>query len=170
MGQMTVGVQEIAMGPIASDGGPGLALTKLGWTDADSTNSFTEEDATTTDYTALETDDPIYQKSIAGKRTLNFTILDPDPTNMVRVLGGTTSGTAPNLSWNAPVGSINIEQTVQITPEIGLALIIPRGKVTAKINHDLSKTGGKLAVDVSVVALAPTKTGVSSAIYGPPAA
>jgi len=166
-GTLTLGVSAIEMGPIASDGGPGTALTPLGLTDADSTNSFTQEDATTTDYNALESDTPVYQKSIAGKSTLIFTLLDPDPDSMVRVMGGTATGTAPNKSWNMPRGAVNIEQTVLLKSEIGMWLTIPRGKVTAKINHDLSKTGGKLAIDISVVVLIPTKAGVAPAIYGP---
>jgi hypothetical protein len=166
---ITRGVLSIAMGAVAVDGGPGTALTTLGKTDASATNSFTQDDPTETNYESLEDDDPVDVETTPGARNLNFTILDPTPANMVRVLGGTLSGSAPNQTWNAPANIPSIEQTVVITPRKGLALTIVRGKVTAKINHDLSKNGGKLAIDVSVRVLVPTKEGVSPAMYGPAA-
>lgn len=168
-GQITTGVQAIAMGPIAVDGGMGTSLTTLGYTDADATNNFTQDDPTIQDFTALEVNDPIFRKKIDGAKNLRFTILDPDPDAMVRVLGGSVSGSAPNKTWSAPLVDAAIEQSVEITPDVGLTLSIVRGYVTAKINHDFSKTTGKLAVDVIVSILTPKKAGVAPFNYGPSA-
>jgi hypothetical protein len=157
------------MGPVASDGGPGTALTTLGKTDASATNGFTQDDPTETNYESLEDDDPVDVETTPGAKNLRFTILDPIPENMVRVLGGTTSGTAPDLTWEAPDSMPDIEQTVSVVVKKGLSLTVPRGKVTAKVNHDFSKNGGKLAVDVVVRVLTPRKAGVKPFSYGPTA-
>lgn len=166
---ITRGVLSIAFGPIASDGGPGTDLTPFGKTDASATNSFTEDDPTETNYESLEDDDPIDVEVTRGARNLNITVLDITPANMVRALGGTLTGTAPNQTWNAPANMPSIELTAVVTTKQGMSLTIPRGKVTARINHDLSKNGGKLAVDVTVRVLVPTKAGVAPAMYGPAA-
>jgi hypothetical protein len=167
---MTKGVVSIAMGAIAGDGGAGTSLTTLGYTDASATNTFTQEDHTVTDYMALEVDDPVDQDIVQGPKNLNFTLLDPIPENMVRVLGGTVTGAGTGADpkvWNAPATMPDIEQTVKITSKKGMNLTIPRGKVTAKINHDLSKNGGKLTVEIRVRVLQPTKSGVAPCSYGP---
>jgi hypothetical protein len=167
---MTKGVVSIAMGALASDGGPGTVLTTLGNTDASATNNFTQEDPTITDHMALESDDPIDQDIVAGAKNFQFTLLDPNPDSMVRVLGGTVSGAgtaADPKKWEAPISMPDIEQTVKLTVKKGLNLTINRGKVTAKINHDLAKSGGKLSVDIRVRVLTPTKVGVPPCTYGP---
>jgi hypothetical protein len=166
---ITRGVQSIAMGNPASDGGVGTDLTPLGKTDASATNGFTQDDPTETPYESLENDDPEEVDVVAGPRNLRFTVLDPIPENMKRVLGGTTTGTAPNQTWNAPLSIPSIEQTVVVVVRKGLSLTIPRGQVSAKINHDFAKNGGKLAVDIVVRILAPKKEGLAPFFYGPSA-
>lgn len=168
-GIMTLGVVSIAMGAPAVDGDMGTVLTTLGNTDADSTNSFTQDDPTIVDYTALEKNEPIFRRKIPGASNFRFTLLDPEPAAMARVLGGTVTGTAPNQSWEAPLGDIAIEQSLVLTTEVGMSLSIVRGYVTAKINHDLSKTSGALKVDITVGVLTPKKAGVKPFKYGPAA-
>lgn len=167
---MTRGVTAISMGNLASDGGPGTSLTTLGNTDASATNNFVFEDPTITDYMALESDDPIDQEVTAGAKTLSITLLDPIPDAMVRVLGGTVTGAGTGADpkvWNAPLYMPDIEQTVKVTSKKGMNLTINRGKVTATVNHDFAKNGGKLVVNIKVRVLTPTKAGVLPCSYGP---
>lgn len=167
---MTRGVTAIAMGNLAGDGGPGTSLTTLGYTDASATNNFVFEDPTITDHMSLESDDPIDQEVTAGAKTLSFTLLDPIPDAMVRVLGGTVTGAGTGADpkvWNAPAFMPDIEQTVKVTVKKGMNLTINRGKVTATVNHDFARNGGKLVVNIKVRVLTPTKAGVLPCSYGP---
>lgn len=160
MGQITTGTVAINIGDVAVDGGPGTALDTIGFTDADATNEYTEEESTFTDWPVLESDTPIYTTEVPGAKTLNFTVIDPDVVALQKVLGGELTGTAPNQTWNEPLKRVSKEQTVELVPEIGLTMVIPRGRVSGRINRDLSKTTGKLALIVSVRVMQPTKTGV----------
>jgi hypothetical protein len=75
------------------------------------------------------------------------------------LFGGAATGTSPAKTWNMPATTPTIEQTVKITPADGMTLIIPRGQVTAKLNGQFSRQN-LFVIDVTVTALAPTKSGV----------
>lgn len=158
MANYTLGIASIQVGAIAGDGGPGTTLAALGKTYQDSCR-LTQEDPTTTEFFSEEDEDAVFTKTKKGKTTLTFQIMDADTDTLVKVFGGTATGTSPNKTWNAPNTTPTIEQTVKVTPQNGMTLVIPRGSITAKLNGEFSRQGLFL-IDVVVTVLTPTKAGV----------
>lgn len=154
---LTLGLASIQFGEIASDGTPATTLAPLGLTYKDSC-TMTSEDPEVTEHFAEESEDPILRKPRRGRVSFAFQIMDPDATVLQKLFGGTVTGT-PKV-WSSPTVSPLVEQTVKITPEQGLTILIARGSVTAKINAEFKKSGLFL-IDVTVVPLTPKKAGVS---------
>lgn len=154
----SIGVASIAMGAIAADGDMGTTLTALGVTYKDSAD-LQQEDAQVTDIESEENDDPEESISIKGKTTLKWSIMDMTPETLVKVLGGTVTGTAPATKWNAPATVESIERSIKVTAKNGVIYEIPRAKINAKLNVKLSKTGVAL-VDITATVMTPTKAGV----------
>lgn len=149
----TIGLTSLKMGNIAVDGGMGTTLAVIGNIYKDSCE-LSQEDASVTDIEAEEVDDPVESIEILGKRTLKFSIMDYSADTLVKVLGGTSTGT-PKV-WNAPTTSPNIEQSIEIITPKGVKINIVRCKVMAKLTAKFSKTGVAL-VDVTCKILTPTK-------------
>lgn len=152
---ITLGLAKIELGDPAADGGMGTVLATLGYTYEDTCKMATD-DPEITEFYAEEVDDPVVIKSKKGKTTLNFSIMNPGIDTLVSVLGGTKSGEAPNEVWNAPAQIPTINQSVKVTPDEGLAISIPNGYLTGKINGDFSRKG-LFMIDVSIQVLTPTK-------------
>jgi hypothetical protein len=101
MAVYTLGLASIEMGAVGSDGGMGTSLAQLGYTNKDSC-SFTQEDPETEEFYAEEVDDPVVSISRAGKKTFNFSVMNPDVEVLTALLGGTSSGTGDAAVWSAP--------------------------------------------------------------------
>ena len=152
----TLGLSKIEMGDIATDGGMGQALAVVGQTLKGSCN-VTQEDPTTNDFFAEEIDDPVVSISSRGKTTLAFSVMNPDLQVLEKLFGGTISGTGPTAKWNAPATLPAIEESVRVTPQMGLIWEFPRMKINAKINGQFSREN-IFVIEVSGTALQPTKT------------
>lgn len=162
MATYTIGVSAITLGNVASDGGPGTSLAPLGLTNEGSCK-LNQADPDTTNFFAEEQDSAVFSFSKAGATTVTFQILNPDTATLKAVFGGSIGVATVNSkqvsTWNMPASVPTIEQTVQITPQQGMVVIIPRGLVTAKLNGELAKKN-LFMIDVTVTALAPIKAGV----------
>ncbi|MVM35262.1 hypothetical protein GO755_34895 [Spirosoma sp. HMF4905] len=158
MALITRGIVSIALGAINVDGGPGTTLATLGLTKK-GTAKIQQDDGTTTDIMAEESDTPVESITTAGSTTFVWTILNPDIDTAIALFGGTATGTSPNRVWNMPASVVAIEQTVKITPTKGMSVIFPRAQVTVKLNGDFTKED-VFGFDVSIKALQPTKSGV----------
>jgi hypothetical protein len=157
----TIGLSSIEVGDVATDGGMGTTLAALGET-YQNTCKFQQEDPETTDFYAEEYDDPVFSVSKAGKTTFTFSIMNPELATLKSVLGGTIvpeNGGTPE-TWNAPSNMPIIEKSVRITPQQGIAFDIPRMKIVAKINGEISKKG-LLLIEVTGTALIPEKAGLA---------
>lgn len=159
MGLYTLGVAAISVGAIAGDGGPGTSLSPLGFTYQNSTR-LNQDDPTVTNFYVEEQSQPVKVRSTPGEISLTFQVANPDIDTLIKVFGGTASGTSPNRVWNMPATIPTIEQTVKLEPQEGLkSVIIPRGSISAKLNGEFSQQNLFL-LDITVTALVPEKTGV----------
>lgn len=155
MGQANNGIDKIELGAIAVDGGMGTTLASLGLTTEDSV-SFNFEDPTKTEYPVEETDTPFFTSVKAGKKSVTFTLANPDAAALVKVFGGTTTGTGAATVYKAPLVSPVIEQSLKITAKIGFGFNFPRVLVTAKFTDGLGRNK-LLGVTITCDVLQPTK-------------
>jgi hypothetical protein len=160
----TLGLGSIQVSAIANDGGLGTAFAALGKTYKD-TAELTGADPEVFEHYSEESDDPEETVVTKGKITVKWSIFDSDADTLVKVLGGTSSGTAPNKIWSAPDTATNIELSIKITPKAGKIINIVRAKIVAKINYKLSKNG-ILMVDIIATVLTPTKAATASITIG----
>jgi len=158
MAKYTIGISTIKLGNVAVDGGPGTSLATLGYTYEDSCK-LNQDDPEVTSFFAEEVEDAVYKKEKKGAITLTFQIMNPDTATLIALFGGTATGSSPAKTWNMPDTTPTIEQTVEITPQDGMKMVIPRGSVSAKLNGEFSRKQLFL-IDVTITALKPTKTGV----------
>lgn len=159
-----MGVSSIKIGDIAADGGPGTSLAALGGTYKDSA-SFEEDDGTDVEHEIEEADDPVELLPGATKKIITWGIINMDPSQIVKVLGGTVSGAAPNEKWNAPATKPAIYQTVEITDKNGETVTYPRCFIKAKRTWKITKTG-ILQVVIKARVMTPTKEGTAPEIQG----
>lgn len=159
-----LGVLKIEIGDIAADGDVSAAFAALGNTYKDTAN-FEEADSTDTEHECEEIDDPVAIVVGPKKRTITWGIVDVTPATLVKVLGGTVTGTGDTATWTAPDTNAIIEKSVKITPKSGLPITFPRVALKARITNKLTKTG-ILQVIITGRVLTPTKTGVKSVKIG----
>jgi hypothetical protein len=156
----TIGLTSIKVGAIAGDGGMGTTLAALGVTYQD-TAVLEQGEPEKTEFYSEESDDPIEVEVKAGITTVKWSITDFTPTILASILGGTATGTAPNDKWEAPDAAASIEKSVEILTKKGMYIRIPRAKIVAKININLSKKNIGL-VDIVATVLKPTKAATAS--------
>lgn len=155
MSQINIGVQEIAIGAIASDGGMGTTLAPLGYTEEGSA-AINWDDATETEFRVEEVDVPIHVESTPGNISLAFSVSNPDEDTLVAVMGGTKTGTGEDTVYDYPLTSVSIERSIKFTPKKGLGINIPRAKITAKFSSEVGRAA-LLKVEVSGRILQPIK-------------
>jgi len=164
----SIGITSIEIGPIGATGAMGTTLAVLGKTYKDSAELM-QDDPTLTDIESEEDDDPIETIMQKGKTTLKFSIMDYTPETLVKVLGGTVTGTAPNTVWEAPATAEDIQRSVKVTTKTGIVMSIVRAQIIAKLNAKLSKTGVAL-VDIQCRVMTPTLADTAPLTITPPAA
>lgn len=159
--KITIGLAEIALGDIESDGGMSTSLEPWGYTEEDSCQiQFAEPEIT--EFVPEEIDDPIYVSSKEGTKNVTFKVMDAGTDTLVNIFGGTvtTTGVAPNQvkTFNPPSTSVSIEKSLQITPKEGLIFKATRAKITASLDSTYSKNG-LFTITVNARILKPTKAG-----------
>ena len=154
---ITLGLSAINVGDVASDGGMGTVLSPLGKTYRDSCK-ITQEDGEEIELNSEESDDPEYVIQRAGKIKVDFSVMNPEIATLQKMLGGTVTGVGAAAVWEAPESMPEVEQSIEITPKIGLKITIPRLKMNCKI--DWSNVGTTpLLISVSGTVLVPEKAG-----------
>jgi hypothetical protein len=160
----TLGLLKIEVSDIAADGGLGTAFAPLGKTYKD-TADLQGADPSVTEHYCEESDDPEEIVETKGKVTVKWSIFDTDADVLVKVLGGTSAGTAPNKIWSAGANATNIEKSIKITPKAGKVINIVRAKLVGKVNYKLTKSG-IFMVDITATILTPTKAATASWTIG----
>ena len=157
---INIGIQKIELGAVAGDGGMGTTLAALGYT-LEGSAQLNMEDPQETDFMVEEVDTPIFVSAKLGKITLAFTVADPDEDALVKVFGGTKTGTGSATTWDFPLTPIVIENSIKLTPQKGMGFNIPRAKIAAKFTPNIGRAG-LLGVEVTATILQPTKPNTPS--------
>lgn len=159
---VTKGLNEIAIAPLAGDGGPGTVFTAVGYTSRDSETSITTADPTVTEFYANESSIAIETTTTQGATTMQFSLMAMDEDDLILWLGGTKTGAGTGPSpyvFKKGTTVTELERTVRITPASGRIGIFNRVKFTAKVNWNMGAEGLFL-VDVTGQVLQPLKAGV----------
>jgi len=150
----SIGLASIKLGAIAVDGGMSTALAALGVTYQD-TAEMVREDPEITEIYSEENDDPEEVLETRGPAIVRWSIMNVDPDEVVRVLGGEVTGTTDKV-YHSPVSKDPIELSLEIITKSGLKIEIPRAKINAKENFQFRKKG-VLLIDIEARVLTPTK-------------
>lgn len=157
-----LGVASIHIGDMAVDGDVSAAFASIGTIYKD-TASIEQETGEEIVHDAEELDDPIEIVPTKGRTKIAWGITDFTPATLVKVLGGTVTGTAPDEKWEAPDTASIIEKSVKITSKNGVTFTYPRVSLKARISYKLAKSGiAQVLIEGTV--MQPTKTGVKSCI------
>lgn len=160
----TLGLLKIEISDIAGDGGLGTSFAAIGKTYKDTADMQGVEPAVFEHYSE-ESDDPEETVITKGKVTVKWSIFDTDADTLVKVLGGTSTGTAPNKIWSVSDTGPLIYKSVKITPKTGKVISIVRAGIVGKINYKLSKNG-VFMVDITATILTPTKAATAAFSIG----
>ncbi len=156
----SLGIASIMIGDIAGDGGVATTFASLGniYKDTATIEQETGEDIV---HEAEELDDPIEVIPTKGKTKISWGIVDFTAATLVKVLGGTVSGTAPADIWQAPDSASTIEKSVKVTSKNGVTFTYPRVSLKARVSYKLAKSGiAQVLIEGTV--LQPTKPGTKS--------
>jgi hypothetical protein len=151
----TLGLLKIEISDIAVDGGLGTVFAAIGKTYKD-TADMQGADPEVFEHYSEESDDPEEVVITKGKVIVKWSIFDTDADTLVKVLGGTATGTVPNKIWSSSDTGPIITKSVKITPKTGKVINIVRAQLVGKINYKLSKNG-IFMVDIAATILTPTK-------------
>lgn len=166
-----LGLEYIKIADPEPDGGMGGttdALAALGVTYKD-TAELVQADPEVTEFFSEENDEAEEILTKKGVSEIRWAIINYNPTDMEKVLGGTVTGVDPNEVWEAPATSPDIEKSIEIKDKkSGRVMQIPRAKITAKLNWKLSRNG-IATIEVVAKVLTPTKAGEKSMYWKPSA-
>lgn len=152
------GLDGIDMADIPSDGSIPTTWTHIGVTYRDEA-TLTEDDPTETNHLSNENDDPEESDIVGGAKKLSFNLIDYDPDNLVKFMGGTATGTAPDKAWEAPAQKDKIEKAFRVRSKNGQYLIFPRVSFWAKVDYKLAPSGIAKVLVVGTV-MTPAGAGV----------
>lgn len=147
----SIGLKYIKIGDPAEDGGMGTSLAALGVTYRD-TADLVQGDPEISEIFSEENDDPEEVIESKASKSVKWSIMNFDPDEMVKVLGGTSS----NGAWHSPTIMDPIEKSIEILSKKDVRIQIPRAKIMAKLNMQFRKKGVAL-IDIEAKILTPEK-------------
>ena len=148
--EITIGIADIEFAPVSPTGGAGTEFFKVGQTLAGSFNLNTDA-GTPVVINVEEQVQPIYNRNTEGAKTMDFEVVNYDFPDIMKLMGGTTSGTV----WSAPEQALNGEFTIRITPNTGYVLQFNRVAVSAELGGNLGRDT-QLSLMISGNVLQPT--------------
>lgn len=156
-GLINIGAAKIEIGDPAVDGAMGTTLAALGYTTED-TIKFNDEGGTETEFNVEELDIALYAETQPGTKTFVFQVANPDEDTLVKVFGGTKTGTEGATTWQAPLQAPTIIKSLKFTPKKGMGFNFPKTKLSARWTSDIGKNH-LLGIEVSFKVLQPDKEG-----------
>jgi hypothetical protein len=147
------GLDYIKVGAIEGDGSMSTALAALGVT-YENTAELVQDDPEITEIKSEENVEPEEVFEVEGTKRINWSIMNYDPDELVKIMGGSATGVAPNKTWNSPITKTPIELSVEFKTKTGHIVQITRAKITAKLNWQMRKNGMAL-VDINARILTP---------------
>jgi hypothetical protein len=158
------------IGDIAADGGMGTALEELGVVVRD-TCVLTQADATVTEFNGEIEDDPYFQVSTPGKKTLTVDLFVNDGEQLERLFGGiytpevpANPGPAAPEKWEAPAQQVSIEASVELVHKNGAKIQVPRMQIDARFEWNF-KHNALALIHVTGTLLQPTKANTPPFTY-----
>lgn len=152
-----IGIKTFKMGACGTNGTMGTTLAAVGHVVKDSA-AFTTEDDEFFENKVEDYDFPVDMIPVnQGKIKFSIGFEDLDPATLVKLKGGTATGTT---KWAAPADVIIIQQSVEIVTKNnsfstnGAKIEIPKAQIKARFSLDLkNNVMGK--VDCTIEALSP---------------
>ena len=162
------GLEYIKVGDIGAGGAMGTSLSILGVT-YENTAELIQDDPDITEIKSEENIEPEEIFEVEGTKRINWSIMNYDPDEIVKVLGGTSTGTEPNKTWSSPITKEPIELSIEFKTKTGHIVQIARAKITAKLNWTIRKNGVAL-IEIQGRIMTPTDGTSSPIVVTNPAA
>ncbi|MAO42160.1 hypothetical protein [Leeuwenhoekiella sp.] len=127
----------------------------------DTFNIVEEEGTSTPVYNEMDVD-PVMEFTEKGRISATLQIMDTSVDTLALLCGGevvTIAGTSK--TWSRPSENLHVEKRLEFETQDGYKIIIPRGRVNARINHQVRRNGIAL-VDVTIMALKPLVDGLAA--------
>lgn len=164
MGKMRYGYKSLAMADIDEATGLAKAGTVKELKEDVYRDSFNivEEEGTTTDHFSEMDPDPKISFTETGKTTATLQVMDTSVDTLALLKGGeVVDGAQGERTWSKPATTSNIEKHVTLETLDGYKIVIPRAKVSARLNHQVRRNGIAL-LDVTFTALKPAVEGLAT--------
>lgn len=87
-----------------------------------------------------------------GIQKITLSLMELDPDVLVKVMGGTATGTAPNKTYAAPRGAVEINGSCELVTDTNQKISIPNGHLKANFNWTLDrKSVSTIEVEISIM-------------------
>ncbi|HRQ17703.1 MAG TPA: hypothetical protein PL085_11545 [Agriterribacter sp.] len=157
-----VGLKNLYIGDIASDGGMGTGLTPVSYS-VEGTPVLTFEEGEQTDFPIEESDNPYYVIKTPGNKTFTLSIYGINAATMYKHFGGVLTPGATSADpdvWAAPAQFPELEKSIVAEHKQGGYLAIVRAKLNVTAEWKFQKSGLP-QLNIEAIILAPTKDGVA---------
>ncbi|MCT4151282.1 hypothetical protein HZP59_08550 [Elizabethkingia anophelis] len=158
MSTINNGLAQINIGAIASDGGMGTTLSRLGDI-KEGSFKVNHVEGDKTEFKIEESDTPIFVRQKDGTLGFEFEIHNPDAAIFKEIWGGTVDATTGK--YTPPEKLVALEKSFQAKPDQGHGFDVPRALVAGRFSDAMGKDS-LLGVIVTVTVLKPTKAGISN--------
>ncbi|MCT4086684.1 hypothetical protein HZP82_04740 [Elizabethkingia anophelis] len=158
MSTINNGLAQINIGAIASDGGMGTTLSRLGDI-KEGSFKVNHAEGDKTEFKIEESDTPIFVRQKDGTLGFEFEIHNPDAAIFKEIWGGTVDATTGK--YTPPEKLVALEKSFQAKPDQGHGFDVPRALVAGRFSDAMGKDS-LLGVIVTVTVLKPTKAGLSN--------
>ena len=125
------------------------------------TFDIVEEEGTTTDHFSEMDPDPKISFTEDGKVNVTLSIMDTSVETLALLKGGEVVTADGKKTWSRPKATPQILKYVELETVDGYKVIIPKGKVKARINHQVRRNGIGL-LEVTITPLSPDVEGLNS--------
>ena len=127
------------------------------------TFDIVEEEGTTTDHFSEMDADPKISFTEGGKTNVRLQVMDTSVETLALLKGGevVTNGETGDKTYSKPSTAQQIVKYVELETQDGYKIVIPRGKVVARLNHQVRRNGIAL-LDVTITPMTPEVAGLSA--------
>lgn len=151
MSAITLGLSQISVGTAAPGGTMPTTVAKIGKTYKD-TCKLTQAESDVTEHFEEGKSSPVVRNKQKKMPVLKFSIMDPDVTLLVDLVGGALTETT---KWGFDGTEVVANKAVRVVTKQGLLVDIPNGDIEAVVNAEFSDKG-IFMIDVTVTPLAVT--------------
>ena len=158
MSTINNGLAQVMIGAIASDGGMGTTLSRLGDI-KEGSFKVNHAEGDKTEFKVEEHDDPIFIRQKKGTLAFEFEIHNPDAATFKQIWDGTVDATTGK--YTPPEVLVPRELSFKAIPEQGYGFDVVRAQVVGRFSDAMGKDS-LLGVIVTVTVLKATKEGIAN--------